>query len=139
MVGSFLGLRMAAAAVDMEAAMAFAAAAFAADDDEDDDEEELHVAVAVDNVPALVFTSSTLSSSSVANESELAIFFRFNARSFFRRDEASSSRSRCLFSPSVMSSLTSSRALRKSSAVTNPSMTEEKTYMSGQEEKLLSS
>ena len=121
MVGSFLGLRMAAADVEMEAAMALAAAALAtADgDDEDDDEEELSVAVAVADFPALVPTSLSLSSS-MAKDRELAIFFRFSARSFFRRDEASSSRSRCLFSPSVMTSLTSSRALRKSSAVTNP-------------------
>ena len=123
MVGSFLGLRMAVAAVEMEAAMALAAAALAADDDEDD-EEELYVAVAVAvaDFLALVPTSSSLSlsSSSMAKDRELAIFFRFSARSFFRRDEASSSRSRCLFSPSVMTSLTSSRALRKSSAVTNP-------------------
>ena len=124
MVGSFLGLRMAVAAVEMEAAMALAEAALATDDDEDDDEEELSVAVDVDvaDFLALVPTSSSLSlsSSSMTKDRVLAIFFRFSARSFFRRDEASSSRSRCLFSPSVMTSLTSSRALRKSSAVTNP-------------------
>ena len=126
MVGSFLGFLIAAAAVEIEAANALAAVALAADDDDDDDddEEEEELSVVFAAFPALVLTSSSLSfslsSSSIAKDRELAIFFRFNARSFFRRDEASSSRSRCRFSPSVASSLTSSRALRQPSAVTNP-------------------
>lgn len=114
MVGSFLGFLLAMVAAIALAAAPLAAAVSAADDDDDrgDDDEEL-----LDNdfFPALALTSSSFSlslsfSSSIAKERELAIFFRFSARSVFRRDDASSSRSRCLFSPSVITSLTSSRA-----------------------------